>query len=1116
MRQPKERAPVESPRSPSGVVTFLLTDVAGSTQLWESDRNAMARAIARHYEIIDEEVAKNGGVRPVEQGEGDSAVAAFALASDAALAAIRIQQTMEAEAWPDGSAIRIRIALHTGEVITRDDGNYAGPTLNRCARLRAIGHGGQTLLSRTTADLVRDDLPPDVALIDLGEHPLRSLTRPEHVFQIDGPGLASGFPPLLSARARPSPLPEQITTFIGREAEVQEVADLLTQTRLLTLVGAGGCGKTRLAIEVAGLVTDRYTDGVVWVDLAALTDPGLVPSSVATALNLREALFYDPVDTVASYLERRNVLILLDNCEHLANACATFADRILRKCPEVTFLATSREALGVDAETSWRVPSLAIPQPGGDDPEQAEAVRLFIDRARKARPRIELTPETVEAIASICRRLDGIPLAVELAAARVRTMSPSQIAKGIGERFSLLGGGSRTALARQRTLEASVDWSYALLTEPERILFRRLAIFAGGFTLEAAERVCSDAILDEFAVMDVLSRLVDRSLVQVEETDDGPRYRFLETVRVYARQKLADSDDATAIRDRHLAFFIELAERAQKGLITSAMLEWAERLERDHDNVRVAIDWSLESEQTDSALRFLIALGLFWLYANHLPEGSRRIDPILALEGGEPLMRARALASAAGAAIFALDDPSKVHRFADPALALGEEIGDPWTIGRASAFSGFAALFRSVASGREPIARAIAAATEAEDVAALAVAMPARILVETFLCERDRALAASRRSVDWARGTEHPDFIAECLLASGIRATWWGEFELAESLLDESISTARAIDNHFPLSVALAMRGYTQTLQGRYDDARADLREAMTIAEPEGLIAVFSVGNVFLARNAFAEGDLETAAALSEQGLAITRAIDWTVILAIALADGSLIKAAQGDLVGARAMAAEALSMARENGFANIVGHASFALAQISQREGSLDDAENTLHDALGVLSERHLILEIVVALEHIATIACLKESFLESARLLGAPQGVRDLIGYPRPPISREDFESALESSRRELGDEVVAEAFDEGRALSLDEAVAYATRARGERKRPSHGWSSLTPTELDVVRLVREGLTNPQIAQRMFISKNTVMTHVSHIFTKLGLKTRSELASEATRREI
>lgn len=356
------------------------------------------------------------------------------------------------------------------------------------------------------------------------------------------------------------------------------------------------------------------------------------------------------------------------------------------------------------------MPSLTLPSGQGDDADQTESVRLFLDRAQKSRPGFRVTVETLDAIGTICRRVDGIPLAIELAAARTRTMSPQQIAKGIGERFSLLGGGARTALPRQRTLEASIDWSYALLSESEHILFSRLAIFAGGFTLEAAERVCADGIIDEFAVLDLLSQLVDRSLVQMDTMDGEVRYRLLETVRVYARQKLADSEDAATMRQRHLECFVQFVEQAEEGLQTREMVAWVARLQRDYDNVRAAMDWSVESQQTDLALRLCAALFLFWLYGNHLPEGRRRVDMILALEGGDPGLRARALASAAGTATFVFEHPDSVRAFAEPALSLAEERGDWRTVGRASTHLGFAGMYGDTTAGRDFFEQAAAAA----------------------------------------------------------------------------------------------------------------------------------------------------------------------------------------------------------------------------------------------------------------------------------------------------------------------------------------------------------------------------------------------------------------------
>ena len=1101
---------------PAGTVTFLLTDVAGSTRLWESSRDAMGRAIARHYEVIDEAITKNGGVRPVEQGEGDSTVSAFATATDAVRAALDIQRAFSAEGWPANALIRVRIGIHSGEAHLGDDGKYVGAALNRCARLRAIGHGGQTLLSRTTADLIRDELPAEVWLTDLGEHPLRDLARSEHVFQLNQPGSPSDFPTLTSQRPRSSTLPEQITSFIGRAEQIEEVVRLLEEARLLTLVGSGGCGKTRLAIEVAGRITDRYGDGVLWIDLSSLSDPALVPSTVATALGIREALIQDSTDTVAAYLENRNLLLSLDNCEHLAAECAAFADRILRSCGAVTFLATSREPLGVPGETAWRVPSLTLPTGEEGDAAESESVRLFLDRARQGRARFRISADTLDTVVTICRRLDGIPLAIELAAARIRTMSPQQIAKGIGDRFSLLGGGSRTGLARQRTLEASVDWSYALLSEPERILFRRLAIFAGGFTLEAAERVCAGGPIDEFAVLEVLSQLVDRSLVQMEELDDETRYRMLETVRVFARQKLADSEDAAVMRDRHLAFFVEFVERAEQGAETPAMAEWIDRFDRDHDNVRAAIDWSVESRQTDPALRLCAALFGLWLYGNHLPEGRRRVDAILALDGGDPGLRARALASAAGTAAFVLDDPSGTRAFAEQALAIAEELEDVYAIGRASTFLGFATLYADPTVARDIFEKGAAAAERSGDMACFCTALSGVVIMEILLAERDRARDAVQRGIEVARATGHPFRQAQTLCWAGFQATVWGEFERARQCLDESITVAREINDHFLLSWALGFRGWQEVFSGRHAEGRRDLEESLSIGRPGGMFFQVGTSDVISAERCYAEGDLEGAAAFAEESVAIFRLADFPFGIALGLTVDALIKDAQQDTDASRRLAEEALTLAQDNHLPREEGRALLVIARLDHREGSIERAEETLHQALGIFARSHLSMEIVMALEHMAAIANSNESYVEAARLLSATQAVRDGMGYPRPPIRKDEHEALLVTLREALGNDGFEAAWKDGSVLTLDEAVAYGTRARGGRKRPSHGWTSLTPTELDVVRLVREGLTSPRIAERMFIAHDTVRTHLKHVFVKLGVSTRAELAAQAERRGV
>jgi predicted ATPase/DNA-binding CsgD family transcriptional regulator len=1075
----------------------------------------MSRAIARHYQIIDEAVAKHGGARPVEQGEGDSTVSAFARATDAVRAALDIQRTMLGDARPEGTAITVRIGIHTGEAELRGDDNYIGVALNRCARLRSIGHGGQTLLSRPTADLVRDELPAEASLKELGEHSLRDLTRTEHVYQLSHPDLPNDFPGLAAPRSGSGNLPSHLTSFIGREEQIAEVARLLEETRILTLVGSGGCGKTRLAIEVAERVTDRYLDGVLWIDLSSLSDPALVPTSVANALKIREGLMQDPTDTVAAHLENRNLLLVLDNCEHLASACAAFAERVLRACTNVTVMATSREPLGVHGETTWRVPSLTVPSEDGDA-EDSESVRLFVERAGRSRPQFRATSDDLAGIATICRRLDGIPLAIELAAARIRTMSPQRIAAGLADRFGLLSVSPRTALPRQRTLEASVDWSHTLLSAPERVLFRRLAIFAGGFTLEAAEHVCAGDGLDEFAVMDLLSQLVDRSLAQMEETGEDARYRLLETVRDYARYKLADSEDAAAMRDRHLAFFVEFVERAEQGLETSAMAEWVDRLERDHDNVRSAIDWSVESQQTDSALRLCAALFVFWLYGNHLPEGRGRVDAMLSLEGGDRGLRARALASAALTATFALDDPSGTRAFSEQAISLARELGDTQTIGRGLASLGFAALYGDPTVGRDLCEEAATAAERSGDVACVCHALSGLVLVETLLSEWDRARDAANRAVEVARASGHPFRQAQTLCWAGFRALWWGELETARRYLDESISIARAINDHFLLSFALGFRGSVEVCGGRNEEGRRDLEESMTIARPGGLFFQVGASDLFSAERCYSEGDLDTGAASAEEAVAIFRAMDFPFGVASGLIFEAFIREAQQDGGAARRLAEEALAIARTNGLPREEGRSLLVIARLQHGEGSLEQAEETLQEALNIFARSHLLLEMIMALEHIAAIACANDSYAEAARLLGATQAVRDGTGYRRPSSRKDEHESLLDALRAGLGDEGFVAAWKDGAALTLDEAVAYVTRARGERKRPSHGWASLTPTELDVVRLVRDGLTSPQIAERMFIAHDTVRTHLKHVFVKLGVSTRAELAAQAERRQI
>jgi predicted ATPase/class 3 adenylate cyclase len=518
---------------PTGTVTLLLADVDGSTRLWQSQPKEMAAAVARLDRTLADVVVAHGGVRPVEQREGYSFVVAFARASDAVACALALQRATLAP-------IRLRIGLHTGEVQLRNKGNYAGPMINRTARLRDLAHGGQTVLSGATEDMVVDRLPADAWLMDLGTHQLRDLTRPERVLQLCHSDLRNEFPPLRTPKTvMAHNLPVQLTSFVGREAQMNEAHQLLAENRLLTLTGAGGVGKTRLAVQVAAQIAGQFDGGVWYVDLAPITHPDLVPVTVARALGLPDQPGRSTTDTLQRFVAQRQMLVVLDNCEHLLDATAVLVLALLESCPGVRLLATSREPIGVAGEVSWRVPSLSLSD---------EAIELFTDRARRVRPDFRVTDENAAAVGEICRRLDGLPLAIELAAARMRALSLADIVDGLHDRFRLLTGGARTAVRRQQTLRASVDWSHALLTEPERILFRRLAVFLGGFDLDAARAVADAGTVQRYQVLDQLTLLVDKSLVVGESTGRRTRYRLRETVRQYALQKLGESGEADAVR----------------------------------------------------------------------------------------------------------------------------------------------------------------------------------------------------------------------------------------------------------------------------------------------------------------------------------------------------------------------------------------------------------------------------------------------------------------------------------------------------------------------------------------------------------------------------------------
>ena len=830
---------------PTGTVTFLFTDIEGSTSLWESHPDAMRPALARHDVLLRRAVERNGGY--VFKTVGDAFYAAFAVAGAALEAALAAQTGLCAEPPGLPTPLSVRMALHTGACEERG-GDYFGPPLNRVARLVAAGHGGQVLLSEATQALVRDALPPGAALQDLGERRFKGLQGPQRVFQLLHPALPADFAPLrsLDDPTPPNNLPQQTTSFIGREGEVAEVKALMRKSRLVTLVGAGGAGKTRLSLQVAADLLAEGDDGVWLAELASLSDPALLPQIVAQMLGIKEQGGRTMADTLTDALKTRHLLLILDNCEHILPACAALASGLLRACPHVRLLASSREALNVAGEQTYRIPGLSLPDPRQAQTAEAvsrfEAVLLFLERAQAVQPSFTVTDSNAAAMAQVCRQLDGIPLAIELAAARVRAMPVEQVMARLEDRFRLLTGGSRTALPRQQTLRALIDWSHDLLTEREKTLLRRLSVFAGGWTLEAAEHVCSGGDVEDAGVLDLLVGQVDKSLVVYEEQAGGAaRYRLLETMRQYARDRLAESGEAEAVRGRHAAWFLALAESAERQARGPEEGAWLRRLEVEHDNLRSSLSWYERSaEGAEAGLRLAAALWWLWSVRGNHSEGRQWLD--------------RALAKAAGP---------------DGAAESNGAVES----------NGAGGLNGTAGAGAAPIrARALYGAgilaSEQGDSGA------ARVLFE--------------ESLTIAREVGNRNGVAYSLLGLGIVAFRQGDHAPARALLEECLTILRGQGDQTGITVSLNILGIVAERQGDPALARALHEESLAIARrlgnQNGIAAALSnLGNV-----AFRQGDLAAARASLEECLTILRRLGGRLDTADSLEGLAGVAHAQG------------------------------------------------------------------------------------------------------------------------------------------------------------------------------------------------------------------------------
>lgn len=882
-------------------MTFLFTDIEGSTRLWEREPASMSAALEQHDELVRREVDERGG--HVFKTVGDACCAVFGVPSDAVAAAIAAQRRLRAPLA--GLELRVRMAIHTGAAELRED-DYFGPAVNRVARLLSAGHGGQVLVSGSAVEgFDFGSLPEGALLRDLGEHLLKDLMRPMRIFQVLVPDLAADFPPLRTLDPRRSNLPAQLTSFVGRERQIEQVTGLMAEHRLVTLTGAGGTGKTRLALQIAAGLADSYPDGTWLVDLAPVADPDLVPQAVAAVLGLPDHGRTTVTEALVDHLHARRVLLLLDNCEHLVEPCALLVDRLLRRCETVRVLATSREMLGVPGESVVTVPPLTVPvEPGAgpDDLGRFEATRLFVDRARSVQPALSVTDATAPVVAEICTRLDGIPLAVELAAARMTTLGPAELLERLEDRFRLLSRGSRTALPRHQTLQAMVDWSWGLLDQTERLLLMRLTVFSGGWMLEAAERVCGGDGVSSDDVVDLQDRLVRKSLVVVEsDGGSGTRFRLLETIRQYAGERLRETGSLAAMRDRHLAYHRAVAGAAKVELHRPDQKRWLQRLSRDHDNVRAALDWAVETDPA-AALELCEGLAEFWDVRGFVGEGRRWLARALAAARDLPpsparvevLCQAAHLASRQG-------DMESVRPLLASGLAMAEELG--YSAGLARISQGLA------------MARRFFEGDKAGDV--------------------DYQAEALRL---W-RELGDPLGIGQALGPLAGQALADRDYPEAERLYRESLSLFRRVGDVREVAGALWNLAEVALAQGEdlraADLARQALEQYRELEDRHGIATALEA----ICRADPAAPDAFRPGGLHEESVGLFRELDDRGCLAQALAAGGRQILELGDAARARPMVEEALDLAGRIGERAVVASALDGLGELSRAGGDWEGA---------------------------------------------------------------------------------------------------------------------------------------------------------------------------------
>lgn len=1090
---------------PSGTVTFLFSDIAGSARLWELHPAAMRNALARHDAILREAVTRSGGV--VFKTVGDAFHAAFARTPAALDAALAAQRSLLTAPWTrDGlpEPLRVRIALHAGTAEPRE-GDYLGAPLNRVARLRDAAHGGQVLLSSVVYQLLADHLPPDVTLRDLGSHRLKDLSRPDHLYQMVAPGLPDEFPAPRTLDARPGNLPAQATALIGRERELAHLIALLREphTRLVTLTGPGGTGKTRLALQIAAELADDYADGAWFIDLSPLSDPSLVASTVAHTLGMPEHAGRSPADAVVAFLRARELLLVLDNYEHVLAAAGLVA-AILAGAPRVRVLVTSRVPLQLYGEREVAVAPLDLPTQGTTEVArltQYDAVKLFIERAQAARTGFEVTSANAPAVAEICARLDGLPLALELAAARLKLFSPDALLAQLAAsgRLPVLTSGARNLPARQQTIRNTIAWSFNLLSDAEKAVFARLGVFAGGWTLAAAEAVAGEKVegrnVERGKVEDgssftsypasttphetiagLLESLAAHSLIKVGEGVAGePRFNLLETIREFALEQLRERGELEATRQRHAGYILALAETAEPELRSHDQIVWLDRVEAEIDNVREAMRWALDNESFEIAARIGAALNSFWLLRDHMPEGQRWLDAVYA-QRSRLTQRVRARLCHAMALICFRTRNCSASDLHEESMQLYQELGDPHAAARVGVDLGFSIAFTDVKRARVLLEHGLAVLQPAGDRLGAAWALFTLGLIAGIEADLEQKRALLEQSLALWRATGERQGIAHALLGLGDTALAQGNIAAARAYNQERLQFERELGHKEGEIASLQTLAEIAVVARQYDEAIEHSRRAEQIAANTGMEWEAVESRMNRAWLALRAGDVAHATELARQSLNELRCFDRTLRYAwlatwighFRLVCGAVSEASvlleeacelnrtlggdtrndpfsfgcvayhRGDLAGAQTLFEQDLILMRESGNPLAIADTLTWLGRTLTARGMPEAGLPHLRESISLLP--HYADLAASALEALATCFAALGDQTRAARLWGAAAIKRERLQFMLWPVDRPAYERDIAACRAALGDAAFDEAWQAGQALTWDQAVAAA----------------------------------------------------------------------------